>query len=208
MRARSPLRGLRGVVVATVNGKAYYTLSSLLHRIGIKFESLLPWDPSVRRANLLLTTEEEVPDGFEGRVLLYEELTGEEVYDRAKVISKFKGDDLVLVGIDPGKHIGVACLYGGYLLWEEAFTEFNEAVRAIIRLLSLPAKYHIVRIGDGRLEIAERLALALSSHIAKNDFIEIVNERGTSVGRKKRSEKDVKAAYRIAVRKGKEWMKV
>jgi hypothetical protein len=207
MRGRSPLRGLKGVVVATVNGKAYYVLSSLLHTIGIKFESLLPWDPSVRRASLLLTTKEEVPDGFEGKVLLYEELTGEEVHDRAKVISKFKGGDIVLVGVDPGKHIGVACIYGGFLLWEEAFTEFDKAVKAIIRLLSLPARYHIIRIGDGRPEIAERLASALSPHIAKDDFIEIVNERGTSVGRKKRSEKDVKAAYRIAVRKGKEWMK-
>ncbi len=192
------------VVVATVNGRAYFRFTELLTKAGIKFESALPWDEKVMYADLLLTTREELPRNFKGRTLLYEELTDESILDRLLLFSRIKAEDVLLIGVDPGKNIGVACIYAGFLLWEGTFNDVEDVVSFLHRLLDLPVKYHIVRIGDGLPDMAERIASELSERLEKTDFIEIVDERGTTGGRK-RSEKDVRAAYRIAVRKGREY---
>lgn len=192
------------VVVATVNGRAYFKFVNLLSKAGIKFESLLPWDGEVLEADLLLTTRGEVPKGFKGKILLYEELGDDQIFNRFLLLSKLKGEGVLLVGVDPGKSVGVACIYAGSLLWEGAFENVDDAIAVLYKLLSLPAKYHIVRIGDGLPEVAERIAREVLKKLDRNDFVEIVDERGTT-GSKKRSEKDVKAAHKIAVKKGREY---
>lgn len=192
------------IVVATVNGRAYFKFTDLLSKVGMKFENLLPWDERVLDADLLLTTRGEVPKGFKGRLLLYEELGDDQIFNRLLLFSRLRKEDVLLIGVDPGKNIGVACIYAGFLLWEETFGNLEEALAFLYRLLGLPVKYHIVRIGDGLPDMAEKIASGLSKRLDRTDFIEIVDERGTTGGRK-RSEKDVRAAYRIAVRKGREY---
>lgn len=192
------------IVIATVNGRAYFRFTDLLSKVGMKFENLLPWDRKVLDADLLLTTRDEVPKGFRGKLLLYEELGDDQIFNRFLLFSRLRKEDVLLIGVDPGKNIGVACIYAGFLVWEETFGNLEEALAFLHRLLDLPVKYHIVRIGDGLPEMAEKIASELSKRLDKADFIEIVDERGTTGGRK-RSEKDVRAAYRIAVRKGREY---
>ncbi len=192
------------IAVATVNGRAYFKFTDLLSKAGLKFENLLPWDKKVLDADLLLTTRDEVPKGFKGKLLLYEELGDDQIFNRLLLFSRLRKEDVLLIGVDPGKNIGVACIYAGFLLWEETFGNLEEALAFLHKLLDLPVKYHIVRVGDGLPEMAEKIASELSKRLDRTDFIEIVDERGTTGG-KKRSEKDVRAAYRIAVRKGREY---
>ena len=192
------------IVVATVNGRAYFRFADLLSKVGMKFESLLPWDRKALDADLLLTTKDEVPNGFKGKLLLYEELGDDRIFNKLLLFSRLRKEDVLLIGVDPGKNIGMACIYAGFLLWEETFGSLEEAITFLHKLLDLPVKYRIIRIGDGLPEMAERIASELSKRLDRTDFIEIVDERGTTGGRK-RSEKDVRAAYRIAVRKGREY---
>ncbi len=198
------MKSLERIVVATVNGRAYYTFLTLLTKMGLKFESRLPWDPSVYGAHILLTTKDEVPRGYSGEVLFYEELEGDEIKDRAKILFKLRPGESILIGIDPGKHIGMACIYGGFLMWEGSLLDVESVVEIVKKLVKLPARSHIIRIGNGRPELARKIASLISSYLGSFDHIEMVDERGTTLEGRKRSEKDVKAAYRIAIRRGRE----
>ncbi len=115
-----------------------------------------------------------------------------------------KGEPLV-IGVDPGRRIGIVGYYGNSEVFGEVVTSADEAVGAIMKLLKLAQRRtKFVRIGNGNPKLAGQIAETLTMR-SKDVQIEIVDERGTSakVARPNiRGARDVSSARMIAFRHG------
>ena len=200
------------IAIATLDGRASYKIMMILKKIGIPFENVAPGDilnPSIK---LIITTEKErnLID-FES-VLSVEEL-GEDPYLVEEKIIKYLYNDIedsIIIGIDPGKRIGVAVYYGQKEVIGEVLNSENETIEKIVRLIkNTEAKKKIIRIGDGEPKMAKNIANKLSKRF-KNVRIELVDERGTSslslIKSKKKVARDQRSAMIIALRQGKKYV--
>ncbi len=190
------------ICVATSKSRAYYALVSRLRRAGLSFESLLP-DSDFEECQVVLTTTEEAPV-FGDRAMALEDLDDNPGVFKGQVVSRLSGDDVVLIGIDPGKRTGLAVFYGRTRL---AFGTFNALGPLCARVGSfykgVPASRYVVLVGNGNRPIAQELVELLSAEVPKAT-IEVVDESGTSVrgSKMKGVQGDQRAAAQIAFRKG------
>jgi hypothetical protein len=189
--------------VATSKARAYYALVSRLRRAGLPFSSMLP-DSDFRDCELVLTTADEAGQ-FGGRALALEELDENAGIFKGQVVSRLVGgEDVILVGVDPGKRTGLAVFYGQTKL---AFSTFDSAgamcsrVGAFVKCV--PARRTLIRVGNGNRSMASRLVEGLKREVP-GATIEIVDESGTSTGSSKMRgvQRDQVAAAKIAFRKG------
>jgi hypothetical protein len=111
------------------------------------------------------------------------------------------GDDL-LVGIDPGKRLGLAASYAGLEVEASLFTSVHALVSHVAALVrGIGPSSCTIRIGNGEMASAARIRGALASADLPPLRIEIVDEMGTSPrGRNcnRRGKRDVLAARAIA----------
>ena len=114
------------------------------------------------------------------------------------------GEPLV-VGVDPGRRIGVVGYYGNSEIYGDVLNSADEAIDRILKLLrSVQGTQKVVRIGNGDPKLAQVLAESLGARAGKGVQIEIVDERGTTVETKpnRRGARDVRSARMIAFRHG------
>jgi len=191
------------ICVATSKARAYYALVSRLRRAGLPFTSVLP-DSDSGGCELVLTTAEEA-GRFGGRALALEDLDENPGVFKGQVVSRLRGkEDVVLVGIDPGKRTGLAVFYGQTRL---AFNTFDSAGVLYSRISAfargIPSSRMLVRVGNGNRSMAARLIDGLKREVPEAT-IEVVDESGTSSGSSKLKgvQKDQVSAAKIAFRKG------
>ena len=191
------------ICVATSKARAYYALVSRLRRAGLPFTSVLP-DSDSGGCELVLTTAEEA-GRFGGRALALEDLDENPGVFKGQVVSRLRGkEDVVLVGIDPGKRTGLAVFYGQTRL---AFNTFDSAGALYSRISAfargIPSSRMLVRVGNGNRSMAARLIDGLKREVPEAT-IEVVDESGTSSGSSKMKgmQKDQVSAAKIAFRKG------
>jgi hypothetical protein len=170
------------VVVATVNGRAYFDFIQLLDGLDVRFVSKLPWEISAPETRLLLTTLAELPGGYEGDRLLHEDLVGNRVLDSAQVMSRLLKSrrDALIIGLDPGENTGIACLYRGYNLFATVCDSPERAADLVCGVLSIASAERTVRIGKGDRPRAIYLAKEISSRCGAGVIVELVDERGTT----------------------------
>jgi len=204
-------RGEPRVVVATVNGRAYFDFVQLLGGLGLPYSSELPWQVEGVETRLLLTTRDEVPADFAADHLLHEELTGSRLLDSAKVLSfllKSRRDSLV-VGLDPGKNTGIACLYRGHNLFATSCDSLERVVDLVCGVLQVESRDRLVRIGKGDRSMAFYLAREIRRRCPQPARIEIVDERGTSKRMRspihRHGRRDASSALLIARKQGTEF---
>jgi hypothetical protein len=111
----------------------------------------------------------------------------------------------LLIGIDPGSRIGAAMFYGGRELGALTESSVEKLVDLLVVLAKeVPHSSLSVKIGGGEPRSSLRLARLSREKLPPSASIEIVDESGTSTG--KRGEigatRDQRAAARIAFRKG------
>jgi hypothetical protein len=194
-------------VVATVDGRAYFEFAQLLKGLGIKYVSELPWRVKPSETRLLLTTAAELPKGYEGDSLLFEDLKRNQVADSAAVVSVLfeKRKDSLLVGLDPGGFTGVSCIYRGFPLLATVCDSLEKAVDTTMLLLRLDSREKLVRIGAGDRAKADYLARAVSS-VLPGVRIELVDEKGTTKEARgpinDRGRRDATSAFIIARKRG------
>lgn len=201
------------VAVATLDGKAYYTITSLLKNIGISYVDVKPGESIKGDVKLVLTTKKERAKVEFERVLCIEDmedlgLAGEKVLE--EVLGE-RGDTL-LIGVDPGSRIGIAAYHGQEAVVGEVASSVQEAVSLISRMVrSSQAKRRVVRVGDGDPALAERLAARLLDSLNGLVELELVDERGTSslsrMKPNKRGIRDLRSACLIALRQGRRYTK-
>jgi len=189
--------------VATSRSRAYYALVSRLRRAGLPFSSVLP-DSDCGDCDLVLTTADEAKQ-FDVRALTLEELDENPGIFKGQIVSRLTGEeDVILVGVDPGKRTGLAVFYGETKL---AFNTFDSAGAVCSRVAAfakgVPSSRVLVRVGNGNRSITSRLVDGLRRDVPAAT-IEVVDESGTSTGSSKMKgvQRDQVAAAKIAFRKG------
>jgi hypothetical protein len=191
-----------GICVVTSRARAYYALVSRLRRAELPFSSLVPGS-DCSKCRLILTTSEEAQN-LGGNSAALEDLDENPGVFKGQILSKLGGDDVVFVGVDPGKRTGLAVFYGEVKL---AFSTFDNIAALSSRVgafaAGLPQSRVIVRIGNGNPGMAGKIAQALKRSVP-GATIEVVDEAGTSTrtGRMKGVQGDQRAAARIAFRRG------
>jgi hypothetical protein len=196
------------IAVVTVNGKAYYKLLQELKERKMLFTSLIPGETISPTIQVVITTIVEKPKIIHPNILVFNpENDASSTIDKVShMILRIKTFDEVVVGVDPGKTIGVALLADGKVLLKDQVPTIEILIKKIMTQLKRnPANVQIIKIGSGIFESADDLASRLDIVLPKDCIIELVGESGTSnikgqVIRKKVNHSE--SAVEIARKKG------
>jgi hypothetical protein len=198
------------VTVATVCGRSYYKIINALKVMNLQFESLSPQEAALSDAKVIITTKHEAEIFKRKDILLDTELEKFPILMKAKILRYSMGprySDLLTIGIDPGKRIGVSIIY----MHNEIACFVESSPSKVVQLVSgllagIDSKKKTVRIGDGDLYMARLIATILKSRFDNLVDIEIVDEWGTSLprntGKNRRGVRDISSARKIALRNG------
>ena len=192
----------------TVDGKAYYRITSMLKQIGLSFLSLVPGTILPRSIILAISTKSEASLITDLRPLTIEAF-GDVVLLKQEIIRKLYGQNIgpITIGIDPGSRIGVVAFYGRAEIYSEVLLSPAAAIENIAKLVrSNPHDEKIIRIGNGSYRLTTEIAQGLIGRLGQDARIEIVDEHGTSSQLrsrpKSRGSRDIRSAGLIAFREG------
>lgn len=200
----------REIGILTTSGKAHYKLVSEFRVRGLQFISLIPEDIIPFYVKVVITTESERKNIDFLEILIYDELTDpSKVVDNAvKLLRGKKYFREVIIGIDPGKRLGLVVLGDGIILKKMEFINIKDKIKEIIRILKeTKAKKKIVKIGNGVKAEQNILFKLLNEELPHNIIIESVDEKGTTKNIKKdhnhrKDSIDVLSAIEISMRNG------
>jgi RNase H-fold protein (predicted Holliday junction resolvase)/ribosomal protein L29 len=182
-------------------------LSKILKGLDIPFLNLKPEDDVLQDLALVLTTKKEKNLVKYHKVVCVEELGKDLNEVKANLLNLIYGKEgRLVIGIDPGKRIGMVAFYKDIEVDKGVYNSHSELVESISSLIKKIGREKIVKIGDGDMISAKRIAEMLKRRF-KRLRIEIVDERGTSANVRirvnKRGTKDEESARMIAFREGK-----
>jgi hypothetical protein len=197
---------MRAIKVATDDANAYYDIVSRLKRTHLRFSSVSPGQAVDPARDLVLTSKEEV-SGLGGKAVAIEELDENPLIMEGQLLSRLVDESKrdLLIGVDPGSRIGVVVFYGGRELGALTANSEDEVVGLLAAVArELPHSSLSVKIGGGEPKSSLRLARLSHETLPPPASIEIVDESGTSAGKRGRigATRDERAAVRIAFRKG------
>lgn len=198
----SPSLQLDRICVVTSDAAAYYSLVSRLRSAELPFSSALP--SATPGCELVLTTSKE-SSGLGANAMTLEELDADPGIFKGQIVSRLEGGtDVLLVGVDPGKRIGVAVFYGRVRLAFLTFASTDEVCKRVAAFAArVPSSQVLVRVGGGNRTVASEIVDSVMVGVPVAT-LEIVNESGTSAGspRMRGVQRDQVAAAKIAFRKG------
>jgi len=197
---------LRIIKVATDDGSAYYDIVSRLKKTHLKFSSF-PVGQMIGPADGLIITSGAEAAAFGGNAVAIEDLNEDPVIMEGQLLSRLVDGQRrnLLVGIDPGSRMGVAMFYAGRELGALTTNSIEKIADLLVALAKeVPHSSLSVKIGGGEPRSSVRLARMLRETLEPSASIEIVDESGTSAGRRGAigATRDQRAAERIAYRKG------
>ena len=175
----------------------------------MNFDSILPKDIPYFDGDIILTTEKEAPKNT-AIPLLFDDITEKDIEVIQGLISQKidlgLNDDQLLLGIDPGKQIGLSVYYLGNEILSSFFVSTEKLIQKIINILAeLKAKHKIIKIGNGDMQMANEIVQLLNRKFCSNFEIEFVDERNTSLKIKnfnQRGKRDMLSAQFITQRSG------
>ena len=175
----------------------------------MNYDSILPSDIPYFDGDIVLTTEQEAPKNSPVS-LLFDDITEKDIVVIQGLISKMLAsgfnDDQLLLGVDPGKQIGLSVYYLGNEILNSFFVSTNKLIEKIINILAeLQAKQKIIKIGNGDMQVANEIVQLLNLKFCSNFEIEFVDERNTSLKIKnfnQRGKRDMLSAQFITQRSG------
>lgn len=185
------------LAVVTEDFSLYHDLVVRLKRRGVPFASLSPKDAIPDNVGVVITSPEEASK-IPFRPVVATRADLEDAIDQAlKALAGRAGADRVAVGIDPGRHIGVAALSDGAVVATARCASVDEAVNRVRLFLQRhPARRQVVRIGHGAPTVRDVLVHRLHNLGVP---IEIVDETSTT---QSVDLPDVRAAISIAAARG------
>lgn len=197
---------MRIIKVATDNGNTYYEIVSRLKGTHLRFSILASGQLPDPAQDLVITSKRET-SLFGGEALAIEDLSKDPLAMEGQLLSRLLDPTRrnLLIGIDPGSRIGVAMFYGGRELGALTSNSVERLVEQLVTLArEIPHSSLSVKIGGGEPNSSKRLARLLRERVPSSASIEIVNESGTSAGKRGAigATRDQRAAARIAFRSG------
>jgi hypothetical protein len=197
---------MRIIKVATDDGNAYYDIVSRLKKTHLRFVSVTPGQAVDPVRDLVITSRVEAY-AFGENAVAVEDLSQDPMIMEGQVLSRLLDESRrdILIGIDPGSTIGVAMFYGGRELGAITSNSVERSVDSLVALVEGVSHSSVsVKIGGGEPKTSLRLAQLLRERLPPSASMEIVDESGTSAGKRGAvgATKDQRAASRIAFRKG------
>jgi hypothetical protein len=195
------------IVVATVEGRSYYKIVSMLKSMNIGFSSLSPEEASRTNAKIIITTKNEASLIRREDLIFDFQLDTSPALFKAMLLKNLSGnysEDMLVVGVDPGNRIGIYVLYLHTELYSTVRSSLREAVKFIMNILScINSSKKILKIGNGDSIKCNHIAQEIKNQNG-SVIIEIVNEFGTSrnILPNCRRNRDVGSAKSIAFRSG------
>jgi len=114
--------------------------------------------------------------------------------------------DELLIGIDPGKRMGLSIYYYGREIENSLHTSVEDLISHLVKILAgLHAKKKIVKIGNGNMKLARKITTLLNLRYCSDFELEFVDESKTSVKIKnynQRGKRDMLSAKYISRREG------
>lgn len=200
------------IAVATVNGKAYYLIVQELRKRNIPFLSLKPEETIPAEVKAVITTEGERHLINHQKVIVYNhKIRLESLVNEATRAAQGKDRyERIVIGIDPGKVIGLAILADGKVIETANCFSISETLARTMTILRdfehVPIESFTVRVGDGAPEYKEELLRKLDQALSPNISLESVGEAGTSTfaneSAHRRGLRDIVSAIKIAGRNG------
>lgn len=195
------------IVVATVEGRPYFKIVSMLKSMNIGFSSLSPEEASRTNAKIIITTKNEA-SLFTRQDLIYDfQLDTFPPLFKAMLLKNLNGnyfEDILVVGVDPGNRIGIYVLYLHTELYSTVQSSLKDAIKFITNILSsIKSSKKVLKIGNGDSIKCNHIAQEVKN-LNRTVRIEIVNEFGTSrnILPNCRRNRDVGSAKSIAMRSG------
>jgi hypothetical protein len=197
---------MRIIKVATDDGNAYYSIVSRLKRTHLRFSSVPPGQSIDSSRDLALTSRRELAT-FKGGAVAIEDLNEDPLVMEGQLLSRLLEESrrTLLIGIDPGSRIGLVIFYGGRELGALTTISAEKLVDLVATVVrDVPHSSLSIKIGGGEPKSSMRLARLLRQELSPSASIEIVDESGTSGGKRGAigATRDQRAAARIAFRKG------
>jgi hypothetical protein len=195
------------IVVATVEGRSYYKIVSMLKSMNIGFSSLSPEEASRTNAKIIITTRNEASLIRREDLIFDFQLDTSPALFKAMLLKNLSGnyiEDILVVGVDPGNRIGIYVLYLHTELYSTVRSSLREAVKFIMNILCcINSSKKILKIGNGDSIKCNHIAQEIKNQ-NRSVRIEIVNEFGTSrnILPNCRRNRDVGSAKSIAFRSG------
>ncbi|MGC9060346.1 MAG: hypothetical protein ACP5JR_03820 [Thermoplasmata archaeon] len=193
------IKQMKVLGIATRNVQAYFELLNLLREKRIPFEIFLPGEEIPPHVGAVITTREEsISINFQNLVI-YDGKAETTVLRAMKVILEREIIYELVIGIDPGEHIGLAAVGDGAVLGTATVFSQRDMLHVVRTYLKVfPAFRKIIRVGHGDITKRNKIiSLLWKLQIP----IEIVDERNTTtIG----SEPDIEAAVKIAMQNGKD----
>ena len=155
MKRDNNLSDIPRIAVATVDAKAYYALSSLLNEMNLSFESVSPYEDINSIVQLIFTTHKEKKLIKSRKVLCFEDISGIQTIAKEMIFSRLfsSGEDMLLIGIDPGDRTGIILFYRGIEILNEVTLSLDKTLSTLTNIITnSQAKQKVVRIRDGDQE--------------------------------------------------------
>ena len=181
----------------------------MLKSLKLGYDSLVPEQIHDYQGDIILTTFSEAPK-FSKIPALYEDILDlEPTVIEGLIMQKLEPahySDELLIGIDPGKRIGLSIYYYEREVEHSLHTSVEDLVSHLVRILAgLKAKKKIIKIGNGNMKMAKKITNLLNLRYCSDFEIEFVDEQKTSVKTKnynQRGKRDMQSAKYITRREG------
>ncbi|HDI46328.1 MAG TPA: hypothetical protein ENF82_00805 [Candidatus Methanomethylia archaeon] len=199
-----------GIGIATEDARLYYLLVRELKSLGLPFESFRV-EEKIPAGILVIITSERERSRLRAKqkviaVKSLEDVSKAIAEARMVLLGKEGSFRELLVGIDPGKNIGVAIVADGEFLEGKVFRDVDSAVSYVKQAVErYPAAKSFIKIGVGSPEY-EELAFKVSSEVKGVQKVVLVDESGSGRGLEKFKglPRDVVSAISIAMREGRQ----
>ena len=156
-----------------------------------------------------MTTLSEAPKSIKIPALYEDILHLEPTVIRGLIMQKLGSthySDELLIGIDPGKRMGLSIYYYGREVERSLHISVEDLVSHLVRILAgLSAKKKIIKIGNGNMKLARKITNLLNLKYCSDFEIEFVDEQKTSIKTKnynQRGKRDMQSAKYIIQREG------
>lgn len=184
------------IYVSTLRGRALYYYFTLLKGTGLQFKAVVPGG-KVEEGAIYLTTKGEAKESQ--NAIFYEDLTRDVLVDRVLLYTRLFRSNEAVIGIDPGKTIGVAITVRGIPAGFLALSDAKELEDVVVKL-QRKLKSLYIKVGDGDQRIYTEIVDLLRGHIRETDSLAVVSERNTTPKGRAGHRKDINAALKIALR--------
>jgi hypothetical protein len=198
------------IAVATVQGKAYFSIVKKLKEKEIPFLSLIPGETIPTDAKVIITTEEERHLVNHEKILIFDpnDESDAMIGEALKVIRGKKAYDRIVVGIDPGEVFGLAVISDGKISETKncfSVAEVLSSVKMPLKNVDVASTEFSVIVGNGVPQYRELLE-TLDTELPPEVVLVVVSEAGTNRPANKekhrRGLRDIASAIRIAGRQG------